>query len=117
MARFQVDSNKKVEIISTIDAAALQRYKVYRKLLNDENWILLDTVNGGQNKFYEALTIPAIYDIVCEGFWEYENPKDWMRSRENISTGDGGKLIVIQCEDYWSTDNDWNDMVVTIKII
>lgn len=116
MARIQVQKGTKVSITSTVNAAARQRFSVYRQIGNNPDFVLLDTISGGGSVQYSAWNVNAVYDILCEGWWDYKHPTKWERSREQISTSQEGTLTTIGCEDYWSTDNDWNDLVVQFKV-
>ena len=115
MAEIQVMAGKQVTISSSVDAAANQRFRVYRRVGDDPTFVLLDTVSGGGSVEYGAWNAPSTYRIFCEGWWAYAHPVDWMPSREQISSSDGGSITTIRCEDYWSTDGDWNDLVVTVR--
>jgi hypothetical protein len=116
MARIQVQNGMKVSISSKVGAAARQRYKVYRQVGANPEFILLDTISGGGGAQYGAWNVNAVYQIVCEGWWDYARPTDWMPSREQISTANGGNTTTIRCEDYWSTDGDWDDLIVTVNL-
>ena len=116
MATIQVMAGMKVTITSSVEAAARQRFRVFRQVGSDPQYVLLDTISGGGSVVYGAWNVRSVYVIHCEAWWDYAHPTDWMPSREQVSTADAGNTTIIRCEDYWSTDNDWNDLVVRVAL-
>lgn len=118
MARIQVQSGYEVDITSSVEADASQRFRVYRQVGNDPEPILLDTIPGGGRVRYQAWNKNSVYHIFCEGIYpRYWQTLEWKPSREDISTSNRGKTVTIRCEDYWSTDGDWNDLIVTVRLV
>jgi len=115
VAIINVQERMKISITSTTDAAARQRFSVYQRIGDNQDFVILDTIEGGGGAQYRAWNVATTYNIVCESWWDYKHPTKWERSREQVSTSQEGALTTIRCEDYWSTDNDWNDLVVNFK--
>lgn len=111
MAYLRVLPGQSVHITSSREAKANQRYEVLRQVGDDLSWVFLDVTPGGESRHYEPLEKLAMYHIRCSASL---NPNEWLPSRERVSARkDGNKTITkVECEDYWSTDNDWNDMIV-----
>jgi len=76
----------------------------------------MGSVLGGGNASFEAWDVDSVYRINCESSWPSEGYPGWYPSRERLRGGTAKGITVIECEDHWSTDGDWDDLVVTINV-
>lgn len=113
MANIAVPAGHRVLITSTKEANALQRFVVWRQALPDPTLIQLDEVWAGGSCDYAPLQTSSFYVISCQSAY---SGQPWQQSREIVSFKDDFRTAVIKCEDYFSTDNDWNDLVVTVTM-
>ncbi|MCS4301821.1 hypothetical protein [Chryseobacterium sp. BIGb0232] len=100
------------------DASAQQRYKVFRRLYTEiNNWSFLGEYEGGEQSSYQVfnpISVPTIYKIECAGYWNQRPADGWKPSKARVRYYHNPDNIVIkvECEDYWSTDGDWDDLIV-----
>lgn len=103
-----------VQVTSSTNAGAKQRYQVWRTT-DRVHWYLLDTISGGGAKQYPAFNVTTVYRIHIEAWYDKAHPTQWMPSSTRRSTINSGRTTMIESEDYWSTDNDWNDCIVYVN--
>ncbi|WPE82821.1 hypothetical protein SB581_07580 [Acinetobacter baumannii] len=112
----QVKKGKNVKITSNFEAAAQQRFTVSRQIGLNPNFVVLDVLNGGEGRTYEFYNENTVYRIYCDAYWPHKSQDGWKPSRVSSTTSHDGNVTTIKCEDYWSTDNDWNDLIVVVTL-
>ena len=113
MANFTVDKNVRVAVTSTVEAANPQRFIIERESpTNPGFWEGMGKriYAGGESASFVAHSAITNWRITCQN-----KDGDWRYSRENL-VGVGTPQIIIYCDDDYTGDNDFNDIVVRVNL-
>jgi hypothetical protein len=115
MAVFQVGEDQGVDIRSRESSQWRQKFKVYRRVAGQTDWINLGQFKPGHG--FRSGSFGAVMEYRIVGFYHGfirrnydEKGKQWRKHKERVR--DNGTTVRILFDDGWG-DGDYNDLVVS----
>jgi hypothetical protein len=112
-----VPAGRSVKITSSKNSSGQQCFEVWR-YLTPFGWQREDpNPEAGEERSYFAFSETSYYRIAIWANWPPEAQNNWKPSRMRRKYENGGRTIIFESEDFWSTDNDWNDCIVYFNML
>ena len=112
-----IPANKFVKIDVTTETAGIERAKLSRRVAGLPEVQDLGDLYKKESKTIEPFGAVTTIFIYIEAKWPSEGHHDYKPSRmRSEGTSVDGNTTVIVSENFWSTDKDWNDCIVTLQL-